>query len=61
MGVVREGYPEVVTYEVEMTAKHMKKGLGRALQVKENTWAMEESTAHLESIRKFCFVEVCGT
>lgn len=39
-GVVREGCPEVVTYEIKMTVTHMKKGLGRALQIRENTWAM---------------------
>lgn len=29
-----------MTYEVETAVKYMKNGLGRALQIEENAWAM---------------------
>lgn len=31
MGVVKESIPEVMTYEVEMAVKYIKKGLGKGM------------------------------
>lgn len=61
LGLAREDSPGV-TYEVEIAVKYMKSGLGRALHIEENAWAVawwwEESIAHLGSVRKSRFAGV---
>lgn len=62
LGLAREDSPEVMIYEVEIAVKYMKSGLGRALHIEENAWAVawwwEERRAHLGSIRKSHFAGV---
>lgn len=55
-GMVKEGSPEVVMYEVEMAGKCMRKGLQRVSQIGGSVWAKawwwEEGIVHVGSIRK---------
>lgn len=55
--MVREGYPEGVTYRIEMAIKCMWKELGRVLETEEGAEAMargrEENIVHFGSIRRF--------